>query len=53
MAERNVMALVCSACKNKNYYFVGGKKKKERKLEIKKFCPKCKKRTVHKETKTS
>ncbi len=47
MAERVINMLQCTTCKSKNYYFASGKKK-ENKLEIKKFCPKCKKRTVHK-----
>jgi len=50
LGERTIVILTCSVCKNKNYYFARGKKK-EKKLEIKKFCPKCKKHTVHKETK--
>ncbi|MFN3966557.1 MAG: 50S ribosomal protein L33 [Endomicrobiia bacterium] len=50
MGERIIITLVCSVCKNKNYYFARGKKK-EKKLEIKKFCPKCRKHTLHKETK--
>ncbi|MBN1824382.1 MAG: 50S ribosomal protein L33 [Endomicrobiales bacterium] len=48
--ERVVITLGCTVCKDRNYYFARGKKK-EKKLEIKKFCPKCGKRTPHKETK--
>jgi large subunit ribosomal protein L33 len=50
MAERIIITLSCSVCKNRNYYFARGKKK-EYKLELKKFCPKCRKHTLHKETK--
>ncbi|OGS20704.1 MAG: 50S ribosomal protein L33 [Elusimicrobia bacterium RIFOXYA2_FULL_39_19] len=50
MAERVISIMVCSGCKSKNYHFVTGKKK-ERKLEISKFCRKCRKHTPHKETK--
>ena len=35
-SERLTIALICSECKNKNYYQVRGKKK-EYKLELNKF----------------
>lgn len=47
MADRIVSVLQCTTCKNKNYYFASNKKK-DLKLEIKKFCRKCKKHTLHK-----
>lgn len=50
MAERFVYALMCEECKNRNYYYARGKKK-EKKLELKKFCPKCRKHTKHIQTK--
>lgn len=40
----------CTVCKRKNYYFSRGKKK-EKKVELKKFCEACDKHTPHKETK--
>jgi len=52
MAERVVTTLACSTCKNKNYVFVRGKKR-ETKVELKKFCKACDKQTLHKETKSS
>ncbi len=48
--ERITIALSCTTCKNKNYYQVRGKKK-DYKLEVNKFCKKCGKSTLHKETK--
>ena len=49
-SERLTIALICTECKNKNYYQVRGKKK-EYKLELNKFCKKCGKSTKHKEGK--
>ena len=51
-SERIAIALICTECKNKNYYKVRGKKK-EYKLEVNKFCKKCGKSTKHKEGKAS
>ncbi len=48
MAERVIIMLGCTVCKDRNYYFARGKKK-EYKLELKKYCPKCRKHTPHKE----
>ncbi|MCL2389684.1 MAG: 50S ribosomal protein L33 [Elusimicrobia bacterium] len=50
MAERFIITMACTECKNRNYYFSRGKKQ-EGKLEIKKFCRACSKHTQHKETK--
>ena len=50
MGDRVIITLACAECKNRNYYFAVGKKKEE-KLEVKKFCSACKKHTPHKETK--
>jgi large subunit ribosomal protein L33 len=51
MAERVVYSLVCSVCKNKNYYYSRSNKKREYKVEVKKYCKKCDKHTLHKEGK--
>ncbi|MDR1663187.1 MAG: 50S ribosomal protein L33 [Endomicrobium sp.] len=50
MAERVIIVMACSVCKNRNYYFERGKKQ-EGKLDLKKFCKNCGKRTKHRETK--
>ena len=52
MAERISVIVACGDCKNKNYHFSRGKRK-EYKVEVQKFCRKCKKRTPHKEMKSS
>jgi len=43
--------LQCAKCKNINYFTKKSKKAAEEKLEMKKFCKFCKKRTIHKEVK--
>ena len=50
MGDRVVVTLGCIDCKNKNYTYQRGKKK-EFKLEMKKYCRACKKQTSHKEVK--
>ena len=43
--------LVCSVCKNVNYRVKKNKKQHKDKLELKKFCRKCRQHTPHKEAK--
>jgi len=53
MADRNIQTLVCTVCKHKNYHYQAGKKRADKKkVEVKKFCPKCDKHTLHKEAKS-
>ena len=49
--EAITTVLQCSECKRKNYFFRRNKKKVAKKLELKKYCPHCRKRTVHKQAK--
>ena len=53
MAEgaREPMTLACSDCKRRNYTTEKNKKNDTDRLEVVKYCPFCKKRTTHKETK--
>jgi len=41
----------CSSCKQINYFIKKSKATVEKKLELQKFCKRCRKRTEHKETK--
>ena len=51
-AGRNVAVLLCTICKNQNYFMEKGKKKGDRaKVEIKKFCSKCGRHNMHRESK--
>ncbi len=47
----NLIRLRCGTCERVNYYVHKNKKTVERKIEFKKFCPWCRKHTVHKEAK--
>lgn len=51
-AEMRVkITFVCSECKQRNYESMKNKKNDPDRLELKKYCRFCKKRTVHKESK--
>jgi len=47
---REIVALVCSQCSSQNYVTTRNKVNLEGKLTLKKYCKRCKKRTLHKET---
>ena len=47
---RNLIKLKCQNCSSFNYYY-WKKKGVEYKLNLKKYCSKCKKHTAHKEAK--
>ena len=48
---RDIITLACTECKNRNYSTTKNKKTMTEKLELKKYCPTCRKHTSHKETK--
>ena len=50
MAERKRVVLVCDECGARNYETTRKKTETER-LTIKKFCPTCRKHTIHRESK--
>jgi large subunit ribosomal protein L33 len=49
--KKPFIKMQCSVCKKTNYFTKKSKKIAETKLELKKFCPVCKKHTLHKESK--
>ncbi len=49
--SRMIITLACSQCKNRNYSSMKNKKNTPDKLERKKYCPRCRQHTLHKETK--
>ncbi|MCK4968572.1 MAG: 50S ribosomal protein L33 [Candidatus Aenigmarchaeota archaeon] len=51
MSQENLIKLECSVCHQINYYSKKNKKQIKERLQIKKYCPKCKKHILHKETK--
>ena len=46
---RVTFLMKCTECGNENYLTEKEKKNNPDRLELKKFCPKCRKMTVHKE----
>ncbi len=51
MSQDNLAKLECTECKSINYHSRRNKKTIKDRLEMKKYCKKCKKHTLHKETK--
>ncbi|HUW21619.1 MAG TPA: 50S ribosomal protein L33 [Candidatus Bathyarchaeia archaeon] len=47
---RQISALVCTVCKSQNYVTEKNKVNTPDKLELKKYCRRCRKHTIHKET---
>jgi large subunit ribosomal protein L33 len=48
---REIITLQCPECKNRNYSTMKNRKTTPDRLERKRFCPKCRRHTAHKETK--
>lgn len=51
MAKKNKVILTCSECFSRNYTVDKSEGVSGKRLELKKYCPKCGKHTIHKETK--
>ena len=49
--KKPAVKLQCGECKSINYFTHKSKKMVEEKLELKKFCKRCRKHTPHKEAK--
>lgn len=48
---RQRVTLKCTECKEENYRTEKNKKNTTERLELKKFCSRCNKQTIHKEAK--
>ena len=48
---RTRITLACTECKHRNYNLTKEKKNHPERMEVRKYCPFCKKHTMHKETK--
>ncbi|HOC94734.1 MAG TPA: 50S ribosomal protein L33 [Candidatus Cloacimonadota bacterium] len=46
---RDIIILACEDCKNRNYTTTRNKRKHPNRMELKKFCPTCRKHTLHKQ----
>jgi large subunit ribosomal protein L33 len=49
--NREVITLACGECKERNYTTEKNKKNDPGRIELNKFCPKCRVVRVHRETK--
>lgn len=49
--NRGLVSLICEECKTPNYSVSKNKKNTTERLELNKFCNKCRKVTIHKEKK--
>jgi large subunit ribosomal protein L33 len=48
---RPIITLACSECKGRNYTTEKNRRNDPGRMELKKFCPCCRKHTMHRETK--
>ena len=48
---QDIITLACTVCKEKNYTSTKNKKNTKERVELKKFCWRCKTQTKHKEEK--
>lgn len=48
---RNRVILACTECKQRNYTTMKNKQHNPDRIEFRKYCPFCRKHTLHKETK--
>lgn len=48
---RQIITLSCGECKERNYTSTKNKKNDPDKIELRKYCPRCRKHTLHKEIK--
>lgn len=50
-ADRIIIYLACTECKERNYTSSKNKRNDPNRLEFNKFCPRCRQRRLHRETK--
>jgi large subunit ribosomal protein L33 len=48
--NRVVVTLACTECKERNYTSEKNRKNDSGRIELNKFCPRCRKHTMHRET---
>ncbi len=48
---RPVLILACNDCKERNYVTEKNRRNDANRLELNKYCPRCRKHTMHRETK--
>ena len=47
---RVIITLECTECKNRNYSTEKNKREQKERMELKKYCPRCRVHQLHKET---
>ncbi len=50
-ADRVIITLECPECRERNYTTTKNRKNDRQRLELSKYCRRCRKHTLHKETK--
>ncbi len=50
-ADRIIIYLACTECKERNYTTTKNKRNDPGRLELNKFCPRCRAHRLHRETK--
>lgn len=50
-AIRLTITLACTECKEQNYTTEKNRRNDPSRLELRKYCPRCRKHTLHRETK--
>ena len=50
-ADRIIIYLACTECKERNYTSSKNKRNDPARMEFNKFCPRCRQHRVHRETK--
>ncbi len=50
-ADRIIMTLACVECKERNYTSSKNKRNDPARMELQKFCPRCRAHRIHRETK--
>jgi large subunit ribosomal protein L33 len=50
-ADRIIIYLACTECKDRNYTTSKNKRNDPNRLELEKFCPRCREHRLHRETK--
>ena len=48
--NRVIVTLACGECKERNYTTEKNRKNDSGRIELQKYCPRCRKHTAHKET---
>ena len=48
---RNIINLACTECKERSYTTSKNRKNDPQRLELKKYCPRCRVHTLHREVK--